>query len=69
MCVCVCVCVCVSLTTLEAMLIYSTKNGQQNGFILKNKFISKFISRAKCSTVGIECMNKTQEYNYTAAKL
>ena len=38
--VCVCVCVCVSLTTLEATLIYSAKNGHQwtaNGilFILK----------------------------------
>ena len=26
---CVCACVCVSLTTLEATLIYSTKNGHQ----------------------------------------
>ena len=39
-CVCVCVCVCVSLTTLDATLIYSAKNGHQwtaNGilFILK----------------------------------
>ena len=40
LCVYVCVCVCVSLTTLEATLIYSAKNGHQwtaNGilFILK----------------------------------
>ena len=40
----VCVCMCVSLTTLEATLIYSTKNGHQwtaNGilFILKTQIL------------------------------
>ena len=72
--VCVCICVCVSLTTLEAALIYSAKNGHQwtaNGILFIFKFcksapsIQKQLSKLTalyCTSYGRAHLLKFQKF-------